>query len=101
MGMAMGSAGLSFEDFRMLTPEELEEVFDAHRTSHEADSRERWEQVRIQTAYSIQPHVKKRITPQQLIPLKWDKPTGEVLDREEHRKRFESFMKNKKQSSDG
>ncbi len=42
----------------------------------------------------IQPHIKKKITPRQLIPLPWDnishKPDTPRLTPEEKRERFES-----------
>lgn len=65
----------------------------------EGQNREAWERARTVAAIIIQPHVKKRITPKQLLPLPWDKKTktdrGEAetpkLTAEERKKRFEEI----------
>lgn len=63
----------------------------------EGQNREAWERTRILAAICIQPHVKKRVTPKQLIPLPWDKKKQESgnyapeLTPEQKRKRFEEI----------
>lgn len=63
----------------------------------EGQNREAWERARTVAAIIIQPHVKKRITPKQLLLLPWDKKTktdrGEApkLTAEERKKRFEEI----------
>lgn len=63
----------------------------------EGQNREAWERARTVAAIIIQPHVKKKITPKQLLPLPWDKKTktdrGEAsqLTAEEKKKRFEEL----------
>jgi len=47
---------------------------------------------------SIQPHVRKKITPRQLLPLPWDKDVNPrnnapQLTAEERQKRFEEMVK--------
>lgn len=62
---------------------------------YQGQNRDAWERARIVATIAIQPHVKKKITPHQLMPLPWDKkkeiPRGEAekLTAEERRKRFE------------
>lgn len=65
----------------------------------EAQNRDAWERARITAAIIIQPHVKKKLSPKQLLPMPWDKikekPRHEEpqLTAEEKRKRFESAVK--------
>lgn len=40
----------------------------------EADGQDAWERMRLLATITIQPHVRKRLTPQQLLPLPWEKP---------------------------
>ncbi len=60
----------------------------------ESRSRDAWERTRIMAAISIQPHIKNKITPKQLLPMPWDDKKAEMrkprrLTTEEQRKRFE------------
>lgn len=67
LGYALGCIGLSYDDFCRLTPEEFGAV------------------------------VKKKMTPQALLPFEWDrqKPKVEFVSKEEDKKRLERRMKNK------
>ena len=78
--------------------EEFTAVCKAYNQKREAESRERWEQTRTLAAIIIQPHLKKRITVQQLLPLPWDKrkdpePNKRTLTKEEQLRRFEELVK--------
>lgn len=93
----MGSMGLSYGDFCRLTPGEFRAVCRAHAGRLEAEYRTAWERTRTLAAVCVQPHVKKRLTPQQLLPFPWDKgratqahpaPTAE-----ESRQRLERRMR--------
>lgn len=87
------SCGLSVHDFDNLTPEEFNAIADA------AQFRERaaWERARVVAAIIVQPHLRRRVSPQNLLPLPWDKHTkradgrpkeGRQLTREQARQRF-------------
>ena len=87
---------MSFVDFCLLTEEELAAVFRSW-TSH-ADDLERgsWERMRVHACISVQPHVKRRLTPAQLLPLAWDredKAAAPKLTAEERRARREEVRK--------
>ena len=73
LGYAMGCIGLSLEDFCALTPAEFAAACKAYAEEREQGERRSWERMRLLAAVCIQPHVRKRISPQQLIPLPWDK----------------------------
>jgi hypothetical protein len=70
--MAMGCIGLTFDDFCNSTFEEFEAISKAWSDMREATEKGDWERMRLLAAICIQPHVKKKITPQALVPLPWD-----------------------------
>lgn len=100
MGYALGCLGMALQDFTALTPEEFAAACKAHCTQREAESREHWEQIRTLAVIAIQPHLKKRITARQLLPLPWDKGedpgkkrSERTLTREEQLRRFEELAR--------
>lgn len=66
---------MSYDDFCRCTPEEFESICNAYHAGREAFYRDGWEKVRMLAAITIQPHVKKKITPKTLLPFSWDKKT--------------------------
>ncbi|MBR5652844.1 MAG: hypothetical protein IKX22_02025 [Prevotella sp.] len=76
LGHALGVAGISFSDFCILTPGEFAQVCRRHREHEEELERARWERMRLLAAITVQPHCKKKITPEKLLPLPWDKGRG-------------------------
>ena len=73
MGHALGVLRLSLSDFCQLSPAEFAQVCRKHRESEEEQERMEWERMRLLAAITIQPHCKKKITPERLLPLPWDK----------------------------
>lgn len=73
MGVALGCIGLSFDDFCKLDYDEFESICKAWSENAETAYRDDWERARLMATICIQPHIKKRITPQKLLPLPWDK----------------------------
>lgn len=65
----------------------------------EGQSHDAWERARTVAAICIQPHVRKRVTPRQLMPMPWDgkpgipSPAPDTLTPEERLKRFESIAR--------
>ena len=98
LGYALGVIGLSYDDFCRLDFEEFDAICRACHSSRESVYREDWERIRLLAAITIQPHLKKKITPQALIPDTWDKqkPKGKPLTKEEDRMRLERLMKRRK-----
>ncbi|MDE6498189.1 MAG: hypothetical protein K2L21_05975 [Muribaculaceae bacterium] len=91
--------GMSFGDFCACTIDELESIVKAWHDMDEARNRDAWERARLMAAIIIQPHLKKKITPRQLLPLPWDsKPSGKPcndaapLSPEQRRERFERLV---------
>lgn len=88
---------MSVDDFNRCTFGEFEAICRAWTARDEAQYRDEWERTRLLAAISIQPHISKKITPQQLIPLPWDNKEVAVRsepkphDAESARKRFEEL----------
>lgn len=85
---------MSHDDFCKCTFGEFESICKAWREMTEGQNRDAWERARTIAAIIIQPHVKKKITPKQLLPLPWDKKKINQSETpkftaEEKRKRFE------------
>ena len=65
----------------------------------EGQAQDAWERAKTVAAIAIQPHVKKKLTPQQLLPMPWDKKKQNrkqgsmALTAEEKRKRFEEVAR--------
>lgn len=91
LGYALGCIRLSYDDFCRLTPEEFGAVSKAYQEYREAEYRGEWERMRLLATITIQPHVKKKMTPQALLPFEWDrqKPKAEFVSKEEDKKRLE------------
>ena len=86
---------MSLCDFEQLTPDEWRATCKSWHASREEESRERWEQVRWLGTVSVQPHVRKRLSPRDLLHFPWDDKTREsapVMSREEHMKRMEAAI---------
>ena len=90
---------MSFDDFCRCTFDEFESICKAWREMTESQYRDTWERARTLAAIIIQPHVKKKITPRQLLSLPWDKklqnhPRNDApeLTAEQRRRRFEDLV---------
>lgn len=98
MGYALGVVGMRLADFCQLSPDEFSAVCGAFSSRQEARREEEWEMMRLHASISVQPHVTKRLTPQQLLPLPWDRraaevPKAESLSYEERLRRAEKRMR--------
>ena len=81
------------DDFRHLTPAEFEAISSEFSADRQEQTRDRWERMRLLASITIQPHVRRKLTPRQLLPLPWDKETGGMsrpndLTKEERLKRL-------------
>lgn len=95
LGFAIGQIGMCMRDFMACTPDEFGAIAKAYTESSDSESRAAWERVRLLAAICIQPHVKRKITPQKLLPLPWDarpktkrKQQAPQLPEEEQLQRF-------------
>ena len=59
-------------DLRRMTVEELEAVVDEWSKGRESDYQDSWERMRLLATIVIQPHLKKRLSAKELLPLPWD-----------------------------
>ena len=63
---------MTYDDFCRCNVEEFNAIYKAWRESKEVDERGAWERMRLLATIIIQPHVKRKIKPQTLLPLPWD-----------------------------
>ena len=99
LGVAVGNIGLRYEDFCDLTPDEFTHIYRAYSKEREAQYKDNWERMRILAAITIQPYVKKGLTPHGLLPFPWDskrksEPIGEppTASKEDALLRFEKVL---------
>lgn len=78
-----------------MTPEEFIHTWDAWKEQKEADIKEQWEMMRLQTTILIQPHVKEKIDPKKLLPYPWDekKKSPEPMSKEKRRRIAEEALR--------
>lgn len=83
---------MDFEDFTA--------VYTAYAEQRDTDFKDKWERMRLLATITIQPHLSKnkKITPEKLLPLPWDKKAGSKkeapkLTAEQQRKRMEDLVK--------
>lgn len=72
MGIAVGCIGMSVDDFCKCDFDEFEAICRAWQEISDARCRDLWERMRTLASITIQPHIRKKITPKQLFPLPWD-----------------------------
>lgn len=92
----MGVIGLSRGDFMALTLDEFEAVYARWREARESRDRQPWEVMRLQTAMTLQPFVKKRLNVRELLPLPWDSQKPErrrLIDDPKERQRQRDRLK--------
>lgn len=85
MGFALGRVGLRYSDFARLTPDEFLQVCRSYDEGREASERGEWERTRVLASIMIQPYMKKRVKPAELLPFPWDKAKAEIRSLEEDR----------------
>ena len=91
--------GMTHDEFCKCTFTEFESIYKAWHDMEESRYRSAWERGRTLAAIIIQPHLSKKITPRQLLPLPWDKqksnstPEAPELTPEQRRQRFEEVSR--------
>lgn len=63
---------MDFDTFCRLTPAEFGAIVESWNKEKEREEKAEWERMRLLACISIQPHISKKITPRQLVPLPWD-----------------------------
>ena len=98
LGVALGCIGLSYDDFCNLYAQEFAAINKAWYQQQEALQQGEWERTRILAAITIQPHVKKKLTPEKLLPLPWDRKKKRTaadapqLTKEQQHQRFKDLL---------
>lgn len=94
MGIALGLIRLSYDDFCRLTPTEFEHVYKAYSEKEDADYKDAWGRMRLAATVLLQPHTKKKITPEKVIIFPWEKKqlNKPIIGKDESKARFEALM---------
>lgn len=87
--------GMGLDDFMRLTPEEFTAVHSSWIEHQTHRYHTEMEMMRLHACMCIQPHLKKRLSPHQLLPFDWDsksdaahKTNAPQLTREQQRERM-------------
>lgn len=96
MGVALGCIGLSLDDFLSLEVDEFEHICRAWHDMTEGREHSRWERARMAAAITIQPHVRRSVRPDKLLPFPWEKkpkaPTPKPVSQAQAKERFTKLM---------
>ena len=82
---------MSLREFEMLTPGEWRATCQSWHKTREQMSRETWYQVRWLGTVTVQPHVRKTLSPRDLLRFPWEddtKTSAPRMSREEHERRM-------------
>lgn len=72
----MGVIHIGFNDFCLLTIDEFNATAKAFNDYEEAKYKDGWERMRLAANITIQPHLKRKLAPQKMLPLPWEKPSA-------------------------
>jgi len=87
-----------------MTPEEFDAVAKSFRDGQEQDYHDGWERMRMHASICVQPHLKKKVAPKDLIKFPWDEGPKEkkpIPSKEEAMKQYHELMERIKAQEDG
>ena len=94
-GYAVGVVRLTSDEFRQMTVDEFDAVAKAYRESRESEYHDGWERMRVLASICVQPHVRKKVTPKELLKFPWDDKPREkkpIPTKEEAMKEYNALM---------
>ena len=95
-GYAVGVIGLRPDDFRTMTRDEFDAVWLAFNKEKEYEIHDGWERTRMHASICIQPHVRKKVQPKDLMKFPWDekkkKQDKPIPSRAEAMKQYNDLM---------
>lgn len=71
---------MSVTEFERCTPDELSEIFKSFSKEREDRIKGDWERTRQLAGLLLQPHLKKPVSPQELMKFPWDDQPSEDWD---------------------
>ena len=84
------------DDFREMTMDEYRAVNEAHTEMFKQQYHDGWERTRMHASICIQPHVRKKVQPKDLLKFPWDekkkKSDKPIPSREEAMKQYNDLM---------
>ena len=88
--------GMGFDDFCRLTFPEFRAACSSYREAEERRERSGWERTRALSFHFLQPYLKRECSPEELMPLPWDRNRKEKekhVSRDEAKRRFEKRVR--------
>lgn len=76
-------------------PEEFNAICRAYNSERDSLYRNEWERMRMLATITIQPHLKKKITPGVLLPFPWEAKRSQnvkILPKNEEKERIRELM---------
>ncbi len=73
---------MSVTEFERCTPDELSEIFESFSKEREDRIKGDWERTRQLAGLLLQPHLKKKVSPRDLMKFPWDNEPPEEGDEE-------------------
>jgi hypothetical protein len=97
VALATARLGLGLHDLDGLGIEEVELMLKQWAEDEEARQEREWERMRLLATIVIQPHLKKQISAQELLPFPWERdhnnaPDKPTVSREEAHERFKRIV---------
>lgn len=92
-GLALGCIGLTSLEFRDLTPDEFDAVYQQWNLLETSRSRAAWEQSRLVAHCAVMPHVRRSISPTDLVRFDWDNDTKAIAEKAATQQDFERMKK--------
>ena len=80
-------------DFCQCTPNEFDAICEAYAERRESDYKERWERARLLATIVIQPHLKKKVSPKNLLPFPWEKQSAPKVSAREDLEKLNKLTK--------
>lgn len=85
-------------DFLSLMPDEFQAVLAAWSDGENGRLRDGWERARTVAAIAVQPHIRRKMKPTEILRLPWDdQKAHQIVDHEKDKARFEELVKKLKE----
>lgn len=91
---------MSYDEFLRIDVSTFMAIAKTYADDEESHRREEWERMRLLATIVIQPHVKDKITAEQLLPFPWEKKRNSTARRKmsvaEQKKRMQQLLEQTK-----
>ena len=85
---------MGYADFCRLTPAQFAEAWQAHARRAEELEQSEWARTRWLATLLLQPHVRKRLSPRDVLVFPWERPV--IPSKQSARSRLESLIRRRR-----